>query len=142
MRELEQALRTVPFLHTLGVVVESAEPGDVAVRLPKTLAVTDTRGGVHSAALFAIGELAAGIAVGTHPRLGGLIHLQKASRIRYLVSCDTDATVAASLSEDLLGHLEMQLAHGGKGQLEIGVAIRDAAATVVAELVVLFAFRR
>ena len=54
--QLEAALRSVPYLATLGVRVEDARPGTVVLRLPASDAIRAHGGSLHNAAVFAVAE--------------------------------------------------------------------------------------
>ena len=62
-RELEEALRAVPYLNTLGMRVEELGTNRVVLRLPAAPAVHAHGGAVHASAIYAIGEAAASVAV-------------------------------------------------------------------------------
>ena len=95
---LDQALRGVPMLVTLGIRPEEATTGIVVLRLPFAPAVTNAAGTLHTAAIFAVGELAAAVVLATHPALGHLVHMQKSTRIKYRAAARTDVTAHAALT--------------------------------------------
>ena len=95
---LDQTLRTVPMLQTLGIRAEEARTGHLVLRLPYGEAVTNHAGAIHTAAIFAVGELAAAVVLATHPELAKLVHLQKSSRIKYYAPSTKDVTAHARVT--------------------------------------------
>jgi acyl-coenzyme A thioesterase PaaI-like protein len=141
-RALVEALQSVPFLGTLRITVEEARPGAAILRLPAIPANLDHAGVLHTAALFAVGEAAAGVAVGTHPRLVGIKSLQKAGGIKYLGRARADVTAHAELREEQLDLVFEELAGPGRAQAEVVVRVMDGHGQDIAEIVSLFTFRR
>ena len=137
---LDQTLRTVPFLETLGIRVEEAQPGTVVLRLPYDRKVTNHAGGLHTAAVFAVGELAAAVVLATHPELGELLHLQKSSKVKYYLPSSKDITAHASLTDEMVATVQESMA-GGAATLELPVKVLDGHGNDVAELACNFAFR-
>lgn len=82
--DLDRLLAAVPFLAPLGMSVERADPGEIVLRLPADKRTRDFHGHVASAALFAAGELAATVALGTHPALAGRPVRRRHARIDYV----------------------------------------------------------
>lgn len=68
--DLEAALHAVPFLAPLGVSVADASPGAIDLRVPADKRTRDFSGHVASGALFVVGELAATLALASHPAVG------------------------------------------------------------------------
>lgn len=139
---LKQALEAVPMLATLGITLERARPGDVTLRLPARPRNLSHAGTLHTAALFAVGEAAAGVALGTHPRLVGIVHLLKASGIKYLATCSSDATARARADEMALDRVLLALESGAPAKAELVVPVLDGRDRKVAEVVTVWAFRR
>lgn len=140
-QQLESILSAVPFVATLGIGVETSRPGDVVLRLPHKPENTAHGGTIHTGALFTVGELAASIAVGSHPSLASLAFLQKASRIVYMRASTQDVTAHAKITTDIVEAVERSIATG-KAQLELPVRIADSRGVDLAEVVVLFNLRR
>jgi acyl-coenzyme A thioesterase PaaI-like protein len=138
---LDRTLRSVPLLETLGVRAEEASTGRVVLRLPHSRHVSNHAGAIHSAALFAVGEVAAAVALGTHPALADLIHLQKSTKIKYYLPSHRDVTAHASVTPEMLKRVQDGLATG-RAQVEVSVKVLDGNGRDVAELVSRFAFRR
>lgn len=138
---LEKALATVPFLATLGIRVEEARPGHVVLRLPYRDENTSHAGTVHSAALFAVGEFAASVALGTHPRLGTLTQLVKVTQIRYVLPTAKDVTAHATVTPEMVETVQDGLEKAGRALLEVPVQVLDGHGNDVADLLVGFAFR-
>lgn len=138
---LEQVLRTVPAVAHLGISVEDARPGQVVLRVPTQPGNLNVDGRLHTSALFAVGELAAAVAFGTHPRLAQLVRLQKASRIEYLAAAKKDVTAHATVTPEMLAAIQAGLDQHGKALIEIPVKLMDGHGTDVAELVSVFTFR-
>lgn len=137
---LDQTLRTVPFLSTLGVRVEEARTGHIVLRLPLGDATKTHHGSLHTAAVFAVGELAAAVVLGTHPLLAGYSHLQKSTKIKYFLPASKDVTAHATLTPELVEALEGQLADGF-ATLELPVQVLDGHGNDVAHLSCHFAFK-
>jgi uncharacterized protein (TIGR00369 family) len=140
--QLESVLKTVPFVDTLGVSVEEARPGQVVLRLPMKPGNLAHGGVLHTGAMFAVGELAASVALGTHPRLASLKRLQKATRIEYLAPSTKDTTAHAMVTAEMVQAITSALDRDGKAQVEIPVQLMDGHGTDVGEVVALFTFRK
>ncbi len=139
---LVEALQSVPFLATLGITVEEARPGTATLRLPAKDGNLDHAGNVHTGALFGLGEAAAGVAVGTNPRLAGIVHLQKACGIKYLARCRGNVTARATLPSEVIDGVLATLESKDRAQAEVTVQLMDGYGTDVGELVAIFTFRR
>lgn len=140
--QLEAVLRTVPFVSTLGIAVEEARPGDVVLRLPLSDGNQAHGGTLHSGALFSVAELAAAVAVGTHPKLAAVRSLQKATRIEYVASARVDVTAHAKVTPELLAAITTGIERDGKAIAEIPVQVVDGHGHDVANVVSVFTFKR
>src|SRR5262245_40150982 len=109
---LDRTLRTVPMLQTLGIRAEQARTGHLVLRLPYDEAVTNHAGALHTAAIFAVGELAAAVVLATHPQLSDLVQLQKSSRIKYYAPSNQDVTAHARVTPEMLDAVRDGLANG------------------------------
>src|SRR5687768_9723209 len=89
-------------LSTLGIRAEEARTGHLVLRLPYGTKVTNHAGAIHSAAIFAVDELAAAVVLGTHPELAGLVHLQKSTKIKYFLPSNKDVTAHATITPEVL----------------------------------------
>ena len=134
---LDQTLRTVPFLSTLGVRVEEARTGHIVLRLPLGDATKTHHGSLHTAAVFAVGELAAAVVLGTHPLLAGYSHLQKSTKIKYFLPSSKDVTAHATVTPEMLDNIQ-----SGATTLELSVKVLDGHGNDVAELACNFSLRR
>lgn len=137
---LDQTLRTVPMLSTLGIRAEEARTGHLVLRLPLSPAITNHAGALHSAGVFAVGELAAAVVLATHPDLANLVHLQKSTKIKYYLPSTKDVTAHATLTDEMLAAVKEGVT-SGEARLEIPVKVLDGHGQDVAELVSHFAFR-
>jgi acyl-coenzyme A thioesterase PaaI-like protein len=137
---LDQTFRTVPMLATLGIRAEEARTGHLVLRLPYGLAVTNHTGAIHTSAIFAVGELAAAVVLGTHPELADLAQLQKSTRIKYYAPSHKDVTAHARVTAEMLEQVREGLA-SGLAQLDVVVQVLDGHGTDMAELVSRFTFR-
>ena len=138
---LNKALKSVPFHKMLNISVEETKPGHVVLRLAYNDQNTNHSGTLHSAAVFAVGELAATVALGTHPELSQLQHLQKCTKIKYILPSSKDITAHATVTEEMVQAIQNSLA-SGNAQVEIPVKVLDGHGTDVAELMGIYAFRR
>ena len=141
VQALINALRSVPYLATLGITVEQARPGRVTLKLPLSEPLKDHSGGMHTSAVFAAGEAAAGVAVGTHPVLATITSLQKATGIKYLQRATTDITASAALDDTFVADVQRGLKETGRTEADVIVAIYDARGRQVAEVVAVYTFR-
>lgn len=139
--QLEKALHSVPFLNALGVRVERARPGMVVLRVPCEDKTTNFDGVVHNGAVFSLGELAAGVALATHPNLVDVEPLAKGSRIKYLRTSRKDVTAHAEITAEVVELVRNGLDVAGHAQVEIPVHIMDGHGNDVAELHAIFGFR-
>ena len=140
-QDLERALAKVPFLAGLGVRVEEAKPGNVVLRLPSAQGSRNFDGVIHAAAVFALGELAAAVALGTHPLLVDVEPLQKGTTIRYLGTSKKDVTAHAEVTKEMVDAIRKALDGGNKAQAELPVRVMDGHGQDVAEVTGLFGFR-
>jgi acyl-coenzyme A thioesterase PaaI-like protein len=134
---LDKTLRGVPMIATLGIRAEEASTGIVVLRLPFSPSFTNAAGALHTAALAAVGELAAVVVLGTHPTLGLRPHTLKSTRIKYRLSARGDVTAHAALSPLLVASVE-----NGAATIDIPVSVLDKEGRAVAEVVCRFAIRR
>ena len=135
LAQLDQALQAVPFVATLGVRVEEARPGHVVLRLPHSPGICNHVGAIHSAAVFAVGELAGAVALGTHPELGTTKHLQKSTKIKYYLPSTKDITAHATVTPEMV-----DAARRGSS-IELAIKVLDGHGQDVAELATRFAFK-
>ena len=138
---LDQTLRTVPMLATLGIRAEEARTGHLVLRLPYGGAVTNHAGAIHTGAIFALAELAAAVVLGTHPELAHLGQLQKSSRIKYYAPSHQDVTAHARVTGEMLDQVRDGLEQGATALLDVPVEVLDGRGNDVAELVSRFAFK-
>ncbi len=137
---LEQTLRSVPMLSTLGIRPEVARTGSIVLRLPLSPGITDHAGALHPAAIFAVGELAAAIVLGTHLDLADLVHRQKSTKIKYYRSSTEDVTAHADVSTEILERI-LQGIESGSVHADLVVRVLDGHGRDVAELVSRFTFQ-
>jgi acyl-coenzyme A thioesterase PaaI-like protein len=142
VENLERVLRTVPAVAQLGISVVEAHSGHVVLAAPDTAANLNADGRVHTSVLFSVGELAAMVALGTHPRLAALVRLQKSCRIDYLAVPAGAVSASAAVTGAMLEAIDSGLAADGRVAVEVPVRVVDAAGTLVAELISLFTVRR
>lgn len=100
--DLEAALHAVPFLAPIGMGVEEASTGLVVLRLPADKRTRDFDGRVASGALFVVGELAATLALASHPGVTGRTVRRKSASIEYKGSTTRPLLVRAEVG-DLAG---------------------------------------
>ena len=91
--------------------------------------------------MFAVGELAAAVVLGTHPELTDLVHLQKGARIKYFAPGRGDVTAHASITPEMLSAIDDGIARG-QAAIDVPVQVLDGHGADVAELVCRFAFRQ
>ena len=137
---LDQTLRTVTMLATLGIRAEEARTGHLVLRLPHAPSVTNHAGALHSAAVFAVGELTAAVVLATHPELSGMRHLQKSTKIKYYLPSNKDVTAHATLTDEMLHAVKAAVA-SGEARIEVPVKVLDGHGNDVAELVSHFSIR-
>jgi acyl-coenzyme A thioesterase PaaI-like protein len=128
-------------LSTLGIRAEETRTGHVVLRLPISPGVTNHAGALHTAGVFAVGELAAAVVLATHPDLAGLVHLQKSTKIKYYLPSTKDITAHATLTDEMLAAVK-EATMNGEARLEVPVKVLDGHGQDVAELVSHFTFRR
>jgi acyl-coenzyme A thioesterase PaaI-like protein len=136
---LDRTLRSVPMLSTLGIRAEEVRTGHLVLRLPMSDAVKNAAGSIHNAAIFAVGELAAAVVLGTHPELANLQHLQKSSRVKYYLPANKDVTAHATLTSEMLDKIRSGLPRSAA--IEVPVKVLDGKGHDVAEVLTHFAFR-
>jgi acyl-coenzyme A thioesterase PaaI-like protein len=139
---LDNALRTVPMLATLGIRAEEARTGHLVLRLPLCAAVTNHSGALHTAAIFAVGELCAAVVLGTHPTLSRYVQLQKSTKIKYYAPSLMDVTAHAKVTPEMIATVELGLGAAARtAQVDVPVQVLDGEGNDVAELVSRFVFR-
>lgn len=126
-------------LSTLGIRAEEVRTGHLVLRLPMSDAVKNHAGSIHNAAIFAVGELAAAVVLGTHPELANLLHLQKSSRVKYYLPANKDVTAHATLTSEMLERIRSGLPRSAS--IEVPVKVLDGKGHDVAEVLTHFAFR-
>ncbi len=136
---LDRTLRSVPMLSTLGIRAEEVRTGHLVLRLPMSDAVKNASGSIHNAAIFAVGELAAAVVLGTHPELANLVHLQKSSRVKYYLPSSRDVTAHATVTSEMLAKIKSTLPR--TAAIEVPVKVLDGNGRDVAEVLTHFAFR-
>jgi len=141
VQKLQNALNAVPMLRHLTVIVAEADPGVVTLSIGTGDSVTDHSGNIHSAALFALGEAAAGIALSTHPKLTHLRPMQQASGIKYLRPCTDAPLVHASISDEQVTEIQGLLGAGNSAKIEVISKVSDDTGLLVAEVVSVFLFK-
>ena len=139
--ELERALKAVPFLQTVGIRVEEARPGTAVLRLPWAVPISNHQGALHNAAVLAVGELSAQVALGTQVELAQLEQLHKSTKIKYYIACTRDVTAHASISPEMVS-AGLRGASSGSTTLEVSVQVLDGHGKDIAELVCNFALRK
>jgi len=138
---LDRTLQTVPFLSALGIRAEEMQTGHVVLRLPYSPSITNHTGAIHTAAVFAVGELAAAVVLGTHPKLADLVHLQKSSKVKYYLPSSKDVTAHATLTDENMASISKSI-ETGHATTEVIVKVLDGHGNDVAELSSHFAFRQ
>lgn len=141
-QQIEQSLRAVPFITTLGITVEEARPGRVMLRLPCAAGNTNAAGDLHSGALFTLGELTASLAVATHPDLGQLLIRQKVAHVQYLETCSMDVTASLRITVDMVATVEIGIGEPEGARLEVPVKVLDGKGRDVAVITTVFGFKR
>lgn len=136
---LDRTLRSVPMLSTLGIRADEVRTGHLVLRLPMSDAVKNAAGSIHNAAIFAVGELAAAVVLGTHPELAHLVHLQKSSRVKYYLPAGQDVTAQASVTTEMVARILSGLPRAA--DVEVPVRVSEAGGRDVAEVLTHFAFR-
>lgn len=138
---LDQTFHSVPMLATLDVRTEAVKAGEVTLRLPVAPAISDHAGNLHTAAIFAVGELAASTVLGTHPELRTLHHLLKSSRVKYYASSPHDVTAHAHIPADVIAVLLEDLDREGTAEVDVLVGVLDPQGRDIAQLVSHFSLR-
>jgi acyl-coenzyme A thioesterase PaaI-like protein len=142
INKLQELLNSVPYINHLGLQVCEASPGGVTLALTEGHALQDFAGNVHSAAVFALGEAAAGVAVSTHPQLVGFNPMQQASGIKYLQPVQSRPYATAELDADVIKLTAATLQTEGRAKLEVVVPVHDNQGSVFAEVVSVFSLRQ
>lgn len=137
---LDDALRAVPMLATLGIRVEEARVGHLVLRLAHARPVLNHAGAIHTSAIFAVGELAAAVALGTHPELTRYAHLQKSTRIKYYAPSHHDVTAHARVTPEMVAAARSAIADGA-ARVDVTVQVLDGHGADVAELISRFTLR-
>jgi acyl-coenzyme A thioesterase PaaI-like protein len=141
VQALVNALQTVPYLAGLGITVEHARPGGVRLGLAPSAAVLDHSGAIHPSALFSVGEAAASVAVGTSPRLAGIIALQKACGIKHVARATAAVSAEAAIDDAWIDAVHARIIADGRAEADIVVSVRDGAGAEVAEVVAVYSLR-
>ena len=137
---LERSLKTVPFLQLLGVKVLEHRGSRLVLGLPYRRENASHSGAVHSACMFALGELAGAVAVGTHPTLSSHPHVLKCTKVKYARQTMRDITatteIPGSMSEGIVDAVAMH----GEAEMELTVRVTDEDGHEVALLQSLYSF--
>lgn len=140
--QIEQVIRTVPFIASLQITVEEARSGQIVLRVPLQTSNTAHGGILHSGALFTVGELAAALVAGTHPKLATMTRLQRACRIQYKANATKDVTAHAMITGEMIQAVMDGVERDGKAEIEIPVNLMDGNGKDVGEVVSMITFRR
>jgi len=122
LAELRKSLYAVPLNQTMGVVPVVMAPGEVVIELPHRPSLLDHAGAVHTAALFAVAELAAGVVLATHPGLDAVDLRRTSSTIRYASPCYGDIVARSECSSE---QVEAILAAPRASEVTIPVRVYD-----------------
>lgn len=95
--ELEAALHEVPFLAPIGVSVAGASAGRIVLRIPADKRTRDFEGHVASGAQFIVGELAATLALASHPAIAGRAVRRTHAEITYETTTTRPLLVTAEV---------------------------------------------
>ncbi|MEO0604739.1 MAG: DUF4442 domain-containing protein, partial [Myxococcota bacterium] len=120
LAELRKSLYEVPLIQTLGVVPVVMAPGEVSLELPHRPSLLDHAGALHTAALFGVAELAAGVVLATHPALEHVRVRRTSSAIDYLTPCYGDVVARATVEESLLATIRA----GADRATEVTIPVR------------------
>lgn len=120
LADLRKSLYEVPLNQTLGVVPLVIAPGEVAIELPYRPALLDHAGAVHTATLFGVAELAAGVVLATHPSLESVELRRTCSTIHYAAPSFGDVVARAVVSDDVVA----AIVAGGDDATELTVEVR------------------
>ncbi|MFT6143992.1 MAG: acyl-coenzyme A thioesterase PaaI-like protein [Myxococcota bacterium] len=96
--DLEAALHEVPFLAPIGLSVTEASAGRIVLRIPADKRTRDFEGHVASGALFVVGELAATLALASHPQMHGRAVRRKQAEITYETTTTRPLLVTAEVT--------------------------------------------
>lgn len=127
-------------LTTLGIRAEEARTGHLVLRLPYGPGVTNHAGAIHTGAIFAVGELAAAVVLGTHPELARFVQLQKSTKIKYYAASHKDVTAHARVTPEMLSAI-LDEVETGSARVDVPVQVLDGHGADVADLVSRFTFR-
>ncbi len=121
LADLRKSLYEVPLNQTFGVVPVIVGPGDVSLELRHRPSLLDHAGALHTASLFGVAELAAGVVLATHPDLERVEFRRTATTIRYVGSCFGDVVARATVSDETLEQIL-----GGTPEVVVPVRVLDA----------------
>lgn len=126
-----QLERSVPFAHTLGLVLDAVDAGGARARLPEQPQLANHLGTLHAAALFALCESASGAAL-----VGALLpvimrtrFVVSDARISYLKAARGEVTAHAALADDPATLIEA-LERDGRVQVVVDASARTQPGTV------------
>ena len=135
---LKAALDQVPFLNTLNLQVMETTPGSGSLIVPAESGVLDHTGAIHSAVLFALGEVVIAVALGTTPLLTGVQQLRQASRVTYISPCMGPAHANISVDSDEMTKKVVICKAEGQASVELNVSITDNSGKTVATVISLY----
>lgn len=127
----------VPFARTLGIRIERVDADRSAVVLPFAHELSNHVGTVHAAAIFGLGESAAGaLVLVTFGDLQqqGYVPLVAGASITYRRPASGDLRAEATLSPDTQARIRADLASAGKARFPMRVTISNPDGETAAEL--------
>ena len=128
----------VPFNRVLGVRVVAVEPERADVAIPEAPELLNHVGTVHAAVEFALGDVASGtlvVSAFSDVQAQGYVPLVASARIAYLKPAKGELRGVAALSQEAQRLVRAELESNGKARFSVPIEIRDAAGTLVAEVV-------
>mgnify|MGYP001078008878 CR=1 FL=1 len=123
--------RTIPFVGTAGLSIQSISADEVRIRLKNTRRVQNHIGSVHAAAAALLAETATGLVVGMNVQ-DQCIPLMKKMTIQYTRRSEGDLLGVATLPDDAIA----QLHSTDKGAVVVPVEVTDTTgqATLICEM--------
>lgn len=139
---LQALLDSIPFVAKAGVRCEEYTPGRVILSLiPHPSNMSHARM-IHAGAMFTLAETAGAAACATHPELAGYPLHVKSFSMRYHTGTSGAVMARAHVTNEAARSVAWGVTTTGRADLELQVEVADAAGQPVADMTVLYHFRR
>jgi uncharacterized protein (TIGR00369 family) len=132
----------VPLAHFIGLEVEEVGPGNVRLRLPFAPQVENHLGIVYAGAIFALAEIAGGVAMLSAFDAGAYTVLIRRFEIDYVRPSRRDLFCDLRLPDERIAEARAAVAERGNADLSLPIEVTDLKGRVIARVQASYYLRR